>query len=194
MPLGRGRPDAAALEAPRGLGRSLGPITDASRSDLVADTVEFLKSAAPRLTILRREIDGGPMLDLPVPDGAQYQISLFPSVPEIAARLLPPLDRAFFWYWPFRIQQYGTEEQREAEFFRCIGLILANPTRIIQRRGLVDTRFRCHALTGDGKEPIGGSVGSFLSLSVPDICGRECTYASPALLAASAASDGRQDR
>jgi len=197
VPLVFGRSGAAAhmLNAPNPLLRTEGP-TAASvlGNERLEGTIEFLKSAAPRLSVLRRDGARGVILELPMPDGAQYQVALVPALPAIAARLLPPLDRRFFWQWPFRGHRYGSPEQAEAEFFRCIGLMLANPTRIVQRRTLVSTQFRCSAVTIDGEVAIGGSVRSLLSVDVPDICGRECTYASPALLAASVSSDGRQDR
>jgi hypothetical protein len=180
---------------PPRLVRALGAAAAAGvGDDLIDGTTEFLKSAAPRLSIMRRETDIGVVFDLPTPDGAQFAFSLLPGVPEISARLLPPHERRYFWYWPFRVEEYGSLARCEAEFFRCIGLILAFPTKIVQRRGLVSTRFTCHAIASDEEHQVGGSVGSFLSLAVPDICDRACTYTSPAVLAASAAADGRQDR
>jgi hypothetical protein len=161
---------------------------------LLEGTEDFLKSAAPRLTVFQRDSKRGVVFDLPTPDGAQYSFSLLPAEMEISAQLLPPLDQAYFWYWPFRVQDYGSLAQCEGEFFRCIGLVLGYPTRIVQRRGPVSTRFSCYAQLPEGGEPIGGSVGSFLSISVPEICVRECTYTSPAVLTASVLPDGRYDR
>jgi hypothetical protein len=196
MPLDRGRPelavDAAAL-TPRAL-RALGAPGADVREELVSGTIDFLKSAAPRLTVVRRPNGRDDTLEMPTPDGAQYRLSLHPGILEIVARLLPPLEDRVFWHWAFRTQRHGSIEQAETEFFRCIGLFLAYPTRIIQRRGLVNTRFKCFAQTPDGDASIGRSVAAFLSKDVPEICDRECTYSSPPLLAASMGTDGRQDR
>jgi hypothetical protein len=167
---------------------------DATAEELVDSTVEFLTVAAPRITVLRRETTRGTTLELPTPDGAQFGLSLLPAQLEISARLLPPLDHHFFWSWSFRNRRYGTLEQAEAEYFRCVGLILANPTRIVQRRGLMATRFVCTVQTSDGDEQIGGRLDAYLSREVPSLRGRLGTYGSPPLLAASIAANGRQDR
>lgn len=197
MPLARKRRPSPKLAAePPALLRSLGSDAEGHvvAETLLEGTEEFLKSAAPRLTVSRRDSNRGVAFDLPTPDGAQYSFSLFPTAMEIAAQLLPPLDRAYFWYWPFRIQDYGSLASCEAAFFRSIGLILAYPTKIVQRRGPVSTRFNCYAHLPEAIEQVGGSVGSFLSISVPEICVRECTYSSPPVLTASVLVDGRYDR
>ena len=147
-------------------------------------TRALIAEVAPQISPAVRRDQEGAFLDLPAPSNADYRFSLYTGEPQIHATLLPPNENCWFWYWPFEEQDYRTLEDQEAHFLRCARLLLTCPTRITQRRRLLETQFLCEVDARSNPVPIGGAYGALLWFRVPKIQGRCHVWRSPPVLSA----------
>jgi len=126
-------------------------------------------------------------VELPVPEGAEYQFVLsFQPEKQIHARLLRQHGTQrnnYFWYRPFEeTQSRDFNDKVDAAFVETIERLVHHETRIVQKRGLLNHSFRLDYKSPNGWQRI-YRVWTFRlgGFSVPSIAGRQRVYHSPAL-------------
>jgi hypothetical protein len=141
----------------------------------------------------RREIENAySVFRLPAPPGAEYAFSVWiydTGEPQIMARLVNADEHHSFWYKPFELVDWPSEEAREEAFLKTLGLVLNLPTRIVQRKGLLFWSFDCALQTEGGWKSISGiGILRRSNMEVPPIEERTRSYYSPPLLQSKPAS------
>lgn len=123
-------------------------------------------------------------MELPVPDGADYQFVLWLGCGEkqISARLLAQTEHAYFWYMPFEEVTFRSAEELNKEFIKVVDQIIRHHTRIEQMRGLLANHFKCEFKSANGWETVYRHSG-LRWIGAPQILGRTRIYQSPPLIA-----------
>ena len=127
------------------------------------------------------EGDSKTFLELPPASGADYRFLLFfkPEV-QIHAKLFGADQKQYFWYMPFEEDAYPKNLERlQTEFIVTVERLVLNPTRIVQRRGLLSDSFKLEC-QWDGKwHPVYRHSCFRFAFTVPPIRGRLHVYLSP---------------
>ena len=150
------------------------------------------------LTLLRAELAGLPVsmsasgrdhfLDLPAAPSAEYSFRLWfyerdaaGSSREISAQLVGQLNTdVYFWYWSFERAEFRTDEALFEAFDHSLLTLIRQPTRIVQKRGLLNWTFRLEARLPElGWTPQYQHAVLRLGVRAPSIDGRERIYSSP---------------
>jgi hypothetical protein len=155
------------------------------------------------LALLRAELSRTPVtivasgrdrfLDLQAGPSAEYSFRLWfyendatGSSREISARLLGQAQpETCFWYWPFESAQFNTAEALSDAFDKSLLTLIRRPTRIVQKRGLLNWTFRLDAQLPElgWTQQYRHAVFRF-GARAPSIDGRERIYSSPAVVSA----------
>jgi hypothetical protein len=130
------------------------PIIDQAR-ELIADL-------APGVTTQLEERTGFTLVRLAPPLSADYSFQLYvydDGESQICAELLEGGDFTAFWYWPFEIQEFRSQQAQWQAFLQGVHSVLSCPTRISRKSGLVFHTFRCEAREGASWRRLGPSMG-----------------------------------
>jgi hypothetical protein len=132
-------------------------------------------------------------LDLPASPSAEYSFRLWfyeddatGGSREISARLVGHAQaETSFWYWPFESAQFNTAEALSDAFDKSLLTLIRRPTRIVQKRGLLNWTFRLDAQLPElgWKQQYRHAVFR-LGGRAPSIDGRERIYSSPSVVSA----------
>jgi hypothetical protein len=126
----------------------------------------------------------GVIVDLPVPEDAEYRFRLcFQPERQIHATLLAADDADYLWYMPFEDAAFRNSAQDlDTAFLQTVEVLIRNGTRIIYKRGLIFEYFRCEYKTASGwKRVYAHSAFRFGGFHPPLISGRKRIYSSPAI-------------
>jgi len=128
----------------------------------------------------------GHLYSLPTPEGADYSLECslhMDGEPQVSAFRVGGYGGEYFWYKPFEINGYGSEAARIEAFRGVVAALVRNPSRIVQRKGLLFWRFTASAETPGGAIEIPGASCFRPAFRVPPTDGRTRCYSSPAIAA-----------
>jgi hypothetical protein len=154
-------------------------MTEADR--LAVRIRSMLSECAPTTLVVEREDRDGPIFDLPVPSGGEYQFSLYTGEPQIHARPIAELGGKWFWYWAFEEQDYANLDSQVEHFLENSRRVLLNSTRITQSRKWLGYSFLCEAEESGHWCVIGGTYLCMTWFKVPRINGGSRIYRAPAV-------------
>jgi hypothetical protein len=152
-------------------------------ADLVMD---LLRSLDPSLDLRIEETESHSAIHLPPSQGADYRFVLYiheDGEPQIAAVVVDGDPESYFWYWPFEEPEFSSVEERHREFLVAVKDLLGNRTRIRQKRGWLNTHFRCEIENGETWSRVGPTMaGLKWSFKPPPTEEKVVFYQSPPLV------------
>ena len=146
----------------------------------------LLRSLDPDLDVRLDQHESFCAVHLPPARDAQYRFVLYiyeDGEPQIAAALVDGDPEAYFWYWPFEEPDFDSPEERQSEFLSAVHQLLTSRSRIRQKRGWLNTHFRCEVESGDGWSRAGPFMSGLKGSFKPPRADQKVTiYESPALV------------
>ena len=155
--------------------------------ETATQTISMLRSLDPELDIRLEQHESFCAIHLPAAPCAEYRFVLYvhdDGEPQVCASLIDGDPDAHFWYWPFEEPDYDTQSEREEAFLAAVHELVTLPTRIRQKRGLLNTQFRCEVQRATGWSRAGPFMaGLRWGTKPPPIKKQVVYYESPALIA-----------
>ena len=119
-------------------------------------------------------------ISFPAALNSDYNFSLYlyyDNEPQIcASHTIKP--ESFFWFHPFEIYDFDSEEERIDAFNKTVENLFTNPTRIVQKKGLISWSFSCFYFKNVKWIEVYSHSGLRIS-NVPPINTKEIIYQSP---------------
>lgn len=148
-------------------------------------TISSILSLDPDLDVRLDHQQSFCAIHLPAAPRAEYRFVLYiydDGEPQICAILVRDPE-AYFWYWPFEEPDFDTPAERECAFLAAVRQLLTSPTRIRQKRSLLNTHFRCEVRDVDAWSLVGPFIsGLKWGTNAPLIKTKVVYYKSPALI------------
>jgi hypothetical protein len=151
-----------------------------------ARTLDLLSQAIPYFEPKVESSHGIDTLVLPTPAGADYTFSLHEEHSEaerqISGQLVDGNIRgSTFWYIALEGAAYGDDWDKLASYyFEMLSGILASPTRIVYKKGLLLDDYTLEISDGDSWKKFGGVSSLRIGCGPgPKIQGRKHIYSSP---------------
>lgn len=119
-------------------------------------------------------------ISLPVAANSDYYFSVFlykDGDPQISATYSKNSD-CYFWYHPFEIYDFDSQEDRINAFNKTVENLFINPTRIIQKKGLISWSFSCFYFKNNEWIKVYSHSGLRIA-NTPPINAKEIIYQSP---------------
>ena len=156
-----------------------------SASTQWAKLEKVVRTMLPAIMPQARHFEAYSTLNLPRPANADFQVAVFmyeDGEPQITASI-PEEEREhdYFCYLAFEIADYSSDQARFEDFETSLGLIVRNPSRIVQEKGMMLWDFSWECQVGDEWVHVGGVSCLRASFSAPKIQGRKHVYRSPPL-------------
>ena len=117
-----------------------------------------------------------------MPNGADYELGAevcSDGEAGIFAKRFGSGDEEMFWSSDLEIADFSSVHELQESFLETLALLLDNPTRIFQKKGLLFMHFECAYLSDGEWYSVGGYAGyRFSDLEFPEIVDKEKEYRS----------------
>ncbi len=148
--------------------------------------ISLLRALDPDLDVRLEQQETFCAIHLPAAPHGEYRFSLYvhdDGEPQVCATLVDGDPEAYFWSWPFEEPDYDNQSDREKAFLSAIQELVTSPTRIRQKRGLLNTHFRCEVQRASAWSRAGPFMaGLRWGTKPPPIMGKVVYYKSPTLI------------
>jgi hypothetical protein len=149
-------------------------------------TISLLRTLDSDLDVRVEQHESFCAIHLPAAPGADYRFILYvhdDGEPQVGATLIDGDPEAYFWHWPFEDPDYSSHSEREQAFLTAVQELVTSPTRIRQKRGLLNTTFRCEVHRASGWSRAGPFIaGLRWGTKPPPTRARVVDYEAPALI------------
>ena len=156
--------------------------------EIVELVMDLLRSLDPSLDIRLDESETLCSIHLPPAGRADYRFVLYfhrDGEPQVAAIVVDGDPEAYFWYWPFEEPDFSSAAERQREFLRAVRQLLTSRTRIRQKRGWLNTHFRCEVESDGTWSRVGPLMSGLKGSFVPPPTERKVVFYESAALVAS---------
>ena len=116
------------------------------QQELIDRTLQLVQEITGRAESLQEVRHDWSLLHLPPAPNGDYSIEVYvyaDGEPEISAQLVGAPTHLHFWYHPFEIYDFGSEQERDEDFIEAVRLLLTRRSRIRQKKGLFSCSFVC---------------------------------------------------
>jgi len=139
----------------------------------------LLRSLDPDLDVRLDDQESFCAIHLPPAPRAEYRFTLYiheDGEPQVGAVLVDGDSEAYFWYWPFEEPDFTSAAQRQSEFLSAVHQLLTSRSRIRQKRGWLNTHFRCEVEVGGAWSRVGPLMSGLKASFKPPPSDQKVTF------------------